>query len=60
VLRTRPDIASELSRVLVTRENELAWRRDAAAAAGRAPVRHDDILERIRGFFGLTAASGTS
>jgi hypothetical protein len=53
VLRTRPDIAGELSRVLVARENDLAWRKDAAAAADRAPVGHDDILARIRGFFGL-------
>jgi small-conductance mechanosensitive channel len=53
VLRTRPDVAGELSRVLVSRESELAWRRDVAAAAGRAPARHDDILARIRGFFGL-------
>ena len=53
VLRTRPDVAGELSRVLVSRESELAWRKDAAAAAGRAPARHDDILARIRDFFGL-------
>ena len=53
VLRTRPDIAGELSRVLVARESELEWRKDAAAAAGRTPARHEDILARIRGFFGL-------
>jgi small-conductance mechanosensitive channel len=51
VLRSRPDIASEITRVLVQREGELSWRRDAAQANGR--VRHDDILARIRGFFGL-------
>lgn len=51
VLRARPDIANEISRVLVQREGELSWRRDAAEAGGRG--RHDDILARIRGFFGL-------
>jgi CRP-like cAMP-binding protein len=54
VLRTRPDIASELSRVLVSRETELASRKDAAAGAGRAPARHADMLARIRTFFGLS------
>jgi small-conductance mechanosensitive channel len=53
VLHTRPDIAGELSRVLVERENDLAWRKDAAAAANRAPMAHEDVLARIRGFFGL-------
>lgn len=53
VLHTRPDIAGELSRVLVARENDLAWRKDAAAAADHQPAGHDDILARIRGFFGL-------
>lgn len=53
VLRSRPDIASEISRVLVQREGELSWRRDAAEANGRG--RHDDVLARIRGFFGLEA-----
>jgi len=51
VLRSRPDIASEMTRVLVQREGELSWRRDAAEANGRG--RHDDILAKIRGFFGL-------
>jgi hypothetical protein len=58
VLRTRPDIASELSRVLVSRESELAWRKDIAAAAGRPPAHHDDILARIRDFFGLNHKAG--
>jgi hypothetical protein len=56
VLRTRPDIAGELSRVLVERENDLAWRKDAAAAADRGPMVHEDILARIRTFFGLDDA----
>ena len=51
VLRSRPDIASEISRVLVQREGELSWRRDAAEASGRG--RHADVLAKIRGFFGL-------
>jgi len=52
VLHTRPDIASELSRVLELREKELVRRKDAATA-NHAPAGHGDILERIRAFFGL-------
>ncbi len=51
VIRSRPDIASEITRVLVQREGELSWRRDAAQADARG--RHEDILAKIRGFFGL-------
>jgi len=57
VLRTRPDIAGELSRVLAAREVDLAGRKDAAAVAGRAPAGREDILARIRGFFGLGDAA---
>jgi small-conductance mechanosensitive channel len=54
VLRSRPDIAKEMSQVLATRESELSWRRESAEANGRGAARHDDILARIRGFFGLS------
>ena len=53
VIQARPDIAQELSRVLVTRAAELdALRRDAAVTA--VPhANHLDLLARIRSFFGL-------
>jgi small-conductance mechanosensitive channel len=54
ILQSRPDIASEISRVLANRESELSWRREAAEASGRPAAGHDDILARIRGFFGLS------
>lgn len=53
VLRSRPDIAEEITRVLVARQSQLADRRDAAGAGDKRPAHHDDILARIRGFFGL-------
>jgi hypothetical protein len=53
VLRTRPDIANEISRVLAQRQSELSWRKDEAAASGR--FAHNVILGKIRGFFGLDA-----
>jgi CRP-like cAMP-binding protein len=55
VLRSRPDIADEMSRVLAARESELSWRRDSAGTSGKTVPRHDDILQRVRGFFGLRA-----
>jgi len=54
VLRSRPDIAEGISRVLAARESELSWRRDAAGN-GKAASRDADILRKIRGFFGLEA-----
>jgi small-conductance mechanosensitive channel len=52
IIRGRPDIAETISRVLAARAGELRARR---AAAERAPAvdDHDDILGRIRSFFGL-------
>jgi CRP-like cAMP-binding protein/small-conductance mechanosensitive channel len=52
VLRSRPDIASEISRVLVSRETERVGRLESAEAGKKVP-RQADILARIRGFFGL-------
>jgi small-conductance mechanosensitive channel/CRP-like cAMP-binding protein len=53
ILQERPDIAGEISRVLIARAAELDHLREEAAAAGRE-VKHEDILARIRGFFGLS------
>jgi CRP-like cAMP-binding protein/small-conductance mechanosensitive channel len=53
VLRSRPDIAGEMSRVLASRQTELTDRRESAEAGGRKSAQGDDILARIRGFFGL-------
>jgi small-conductance mechanosensitive channel len=55
VLRSRPDIAGEMSRVLAARERELSWRRDSAGTDGKTVPRQDDMLQRIRSFFGLGA-----
>lgn len=53
VLRSRPDIAGEMSRVLAARQSELTDRREAAGAGARRDTRGEDILARIRSFFGL-------
>jgi hypothetical protein len=53
VLRSRPDIAEEMSRVLATRQTELTDRIGSAEGGAKRGIRHDDILARIRGFFGL-------
>ena len=51
IIKGRPDIAGEISRVLSTRGAEL---RDKSAAAHEARAQgHADILERVRRFFGL-------
>jgi small-conductance mechanosensitive channel/CRP-like cAMP-binding protein len=52
IIRGRPDIAEAISRVLAARETELRARRAAAVRAPEAEA-HDDILGRIRSFFGL-------
>src|SRR5690606_23160280 len=52
VLRSRPDIAGEMSRVLAARQSELTDRREpAGGGAGRA-THGEDILARIRSFCG--------
>ena len=48
----RPDLASEMSRVLAARAAELRAKTEAAAHAPQEGE-HDDILERVRRFFGL-------
>lgn len=55
VLRSRPDIAGEISRVLASRENERIEWLESAQASGKPATRHGDILAKIRDFFGLTA-----
>jgi CRP-like cAMP-binding protein/small-conductance mechanosensitive channel len=53
VLRARPDLAGELSNVIVRRLGELDTVREAASA-GRGPApAQDAIRARIRSFFGL-------
>ncbi len=53
VLRARPDIANEISEVIVARRSQLESAREAANADANALPRTDDIRARIRGFFGL-------
>jgi CRP-like cAMP-binding protein len=53
VLRSRPDVAGEMSRVLASRQTELTDRRESAEAGGRKSAQGEDILAKIRGFFGL-------
>jgi small-conductance mechanosensitive channel/CRP-like cAMP-binding protein len=55
VMHARPDIAEEMSRILAARAAELDAMRTAAALDGSQPVRHLDLLARIRGFFGLNS-----
>ncbi len=52
VLRARPDIAEEISRVIAERAGGLSSIRDAAAS-GPAAAAPDAISARIRRFFGL-------
>ena len=55
VLRSRPDIAGEISRILASRQTELTDRRESAGSGARRPPRDADILAKIRSFFGLDA-----
>jgi CRP-like cAMP-binding protein len=52
VLRARPDIAEEISRVISERSGGLSSVREAAASGAAAPAQ-DAISDRIRRFFGL-------
>ena len=56
VLKARPDVAASISRVLAARAAELQGARDIAGDAP-APPRHEDILARIRKFFGLEGSA---
>ncbi len=55
ILTARPDVAAKLSEVLASRLAELEQQRAAASLERRPAPRHDDILRRIRSFFGLDA-----
>ena len=55
VLRSRPDIAESISRILAAREAELRGRSAPSREAQAAP--HRAMLERIRGFFGIAEKS---
>ena len=53
VMRARPDIAEEMSRILTQRVAELdAWRA-AGHAKGAPPPTRTDMLAHIRRFFGI-------
>lgn len=58
ILRSRPSLAEEISKVLTTRNLEreqLLEEIDSAARDRNAAQQHNDILNRIRQFFGLHA-----
>ena len=55
VLRARPDIANEISTVIVARRGQLESALEAAHAGANAVPASDAIGARIRGFFGLNA-----
>jgi len=55
VLRSRPDIAGDISGILASRNTELAVRRESAGIAGKRTSPGEDILAKIRSFFGLDA-----
>ena len=56
ILRARPDIAGEISRVLASREAELEMAVETHAGGGPKSPGHEAILRRIRDFFGLDRA----
>ena len=53
VLQSRPDIATEISKVLAERSAALEALKREHLADGKPPPAHSDILLRIREFFGL-------
>jgi CRP-like cAMP-binding protein len=53
VLRSRPDIAGDISRILATRQTELTERLGAAGTEGKRAPHDQAILDKIRSFFGL-------
>ena len=58
VLHARPDIAEQMSKVLVQRSTGLDALREKIRVDARAPEAHADVLERIRRFFGLADHAG--
>jgi CRP-like cAMP-binding protein len=57
VLHSRPAIAEEMSRVLTARAGGLRQAVEDAHAAAAAQAHPDNLLKRIRAFFGLEAAA---
>ncbi len=55
VLRSRPDIAGDISGILASRNTELEVRRESAGIPGKRSSPGEDILAKIRSFFGLDA-----
>ncbi len=55
ILRSRPDIADEITTIIVNRRNELDSVRDSASAAPATATQRELVLARIRSFFGLDA-----
>lgn len=58
ILRSRPSLAEEITKVLTTRaveREQLQEEMDTAANERNAALQHNDILNRIRQFFGLHA-----
>ena len=59
IIRTRPAIAEDISRVLAARAGGLKQTvEEAEAAATAAKLQSESLLERVRAFFGLTTAVG--
>lgn len=57
ILRRRPRLAEELAALMSRRQNANRERMEAASTAPGAPPaapEHHDLLERLRGFFGLS------
>jgi CRP-like cAMP-binding protein len=52
IINARPDVADGISKVLSRRHDELVGLL-AAGKSAPAAVHHDDMLARIRSFFGL-------
>ncbi|MFO1436347.1 MAG: mechanosensitive ion channel family protein [Gammaproteobacteria bacterium] len=55
ILTARPDVATKLSQVLASRVAELEQHRSTVFRDEKAAPGNDDILRRIRSFFGLNA-----
>ena len=53
ILRSRPDIADEITTIIVNRRNELDSARDSANAPPATTSQRELVLARIRDFFGL-------
>lgn len=57
IIRSRPSMAEEISRILALRQSELHLAQNGIAEAERTQVQsRSDILNKIRGFFGLDTA----